>query len=276
MEEFSNGQIEVAQKVETDEEDNRGVAKEFEELKPEVESVREIVVDGNSESFKETHDVLSSDSSNSPEEEAEAKDQSLSAKDSGTLEEEVKKDVTDIIIESAESIVPLPQVLSSTTETSIEKSQEPEVTEVEQKEIEVKIFPSSNETNEKTTLDETDGGVSEVVSDGSKETRLPSSDDKRDLSAIATDTVSEGVEEAKVIALEENTGEPSGFVDKESEENTDDSLKPSNNATIVGSSDGFPESKGNPHVTSLSQRTLQRTSWRSCCGLFEVLRRSNR
>lgn len=250
MEGFPNGKIEVAQKVGTDEGDNTGVIKDFEELKPEVESVREFDVDGNSESSRGTHALLNSDSSNSPEEEAETEDHNLLAKDLGTLEEEVEKDVTDIIVESAEPIVPLPQELSPTIEVSTETSQEPDVTAEDQTEIEVKIFPSENEANEKTS---------------SEEVKLPSSDDKLDLSAVATVVVSEGiqeknkggvppalrdveskeVEEAKVAALEDN-GEPSGFVDKKTGENIDDLLKPSNDATTVGSSDGFLESIGNP------------------------------
>lgn len=310
MEEFSAGKVDATQKVGPDEEDNGGLVRDFEELKPEVESVKE-VVDENSQSLKETHDMLSSDSGNTPEEEAVDKDQSPPGKDSGTLKEEVEKEVTNIIA-SAEPIESLPQELSSTVEASIEKSKESDANEG-------KIFPSSNENNEMapvaadgvlnvtkkiisppTTLDEIVGDLSEEVSGGPEEIKLPSSDVSN---VIETDIVSEvrgieekvlpsldenggeppaladveskRVEEAKMVALEDDNGESSGIVDKESVESDDDSLKPSNNASIIGSSDGFPESTEHPHVISLNQRTLQDASLKSCCGLFEVLRRSN-
>ncbi|KAF2314790.1 hypothetical protein GH714_033583 [Hevea brasiliensis] len=102
--------------------------------------IGELLIQPDDESLKETHDMLSSDSGNTPEEEAVDKDQSPPGKDSGTLKEEVEKEVTNIIA-SAEPIESLPQELSSTVEASIEKSKESDANEG-------KIFPSSNENNE--------------------------------------------------------------------------------------------------------------------------------
>uniref|UniRef100_A0A7N0RH22 Uncharacterized protein n=1 Tax=Kalanchoe fedtschenkoi TaxID=63787 RepID=A0A7N0RH22_KALFE len=38
----------------------------------------------------------------------------------------------------------------------------------------------------------------------------------------------------------------------------------------------IPESNGNPHIISISTRTVQRTSWSGCCGLLQVFRRGDR
>ncbi|KDP33068.1 hypothetical protein JCGZ_13605 [Jatropha curcas] len=279
MEESSNGKIEETQKVEAEEEGNIAAIED-------VESVREIIVHGISEcltEFSEGND-LSSGNNISPEEEEEVVEKSPR----GILEE-VEKEVNNSTDESVELNVPLPQELSTPVESSIEESRDSDVAEVEPKETEEKISSSSNESN-----------VADGEFNGIKETEIPASDDKDSLSAIftyimskeveeevlpslddngrvssgLTVVVSRGIEEVNVSALEGNNGEPYSIVDKESAEN--DSLNPSTNATIVSSSDAFPESTGNPQVISLGQRTVQPTSWKSCCGLFEVLRRSDR
>ncbi|XP_002520391.3 probable inactive protein kinase DDB_G0270444 [Ricinus communis] len=329
MEVTSNGEITETQNVKQEKEEyNKVITEDIE-----VESVREIVVDGKSEGLKEAQDDgnnLNSDSSKSLQE--EAKEESSLVKDSGILEEpeveednstvkdpgmieeeaEVEKEAINSIIEAVEHIVPSSEQFSSIVEASIENSKEFDSTEVELKETD------ESETNEIATIvadvelsgtketmlpsstsNGTEGNAFELVSGGVEEIELPASEDKYSLPGIAkdsvskaieekvmsldennevppalTDAISKGIEEVKVASLEEKSGEFSTIVDKEPVEIVDNSLKPSANPTVIASKDGFPESTGNPHVISVSQRTIQPTSWRSCCGLFEVLRGS--
>ncbi|KAG8662605.1 hypothetical protein MANES_01G127200v8 [Manihot esculenta] len=284
------------------------VTNAFDDIKHEAESVKDFVTGDKSKSERENNDVLNSESGNTPEEEAESKAEEEA--ESKAEEEAESKDTSDVVAESAEPIEPAPEELSSTVEASVEKSNDSDVTALEQEEIEEKIIPSSNETDEvapiaadevlnetdkimspSTTQDEINGGSSEdkiklpsfdtfsaiarnVVSEVQevKERVLPSVDENGGVPPV-TEVEPKGVEEAKIVPLDDSTGDSSGVVDREF---VNDSLIPSVNATEIGSNDGVPETTENPSVTPQNQRSLQAASWRNCFGWFDTLWRSNR
>lgn len=208
--------------MELQEEDNKVVFENAEEVNSEVKCVRELVIDTNSESVKETpcgNDLSSDGSSTIDKEEAEAKDKSPLVEDSGILKE--AKDITNSIVESADLIVSLKEELTVNEEVSVEKSEDSDscVSEVEAKEVEENnILPCSNdtvtdmmsnkveETPSSLTSSEIDGDVSEAVRNENEEIKLPSCDEKDGLSSGAIDVVSKGIEEKVIPSLDENCG----------------------------------------------------------------------
>ncbi|XWS41066.1 hypothetical protein CRYUN_Cryun17cG0048500 [Craigia yunnanensis] len=159
---------------------------------------------------------------------------------------------------------------------------------------------SSAETTRNSAL------LTDVESKGiDKETKLPGLDETSG-STVAADVMSRGIEETTISCLAGNGGVPeaaaaqgimetkipasdndaggsSGSPDLASKENVEDSLQAAN-VPIVETRDAgelvnkpeIHESTGNQPIISLSHSPVQPTSWKSCCGLFEVLRRSNR
>ncbi|KAB5557373.1 hypothetical protein DKX38_008282 [Salix brachista] len=254
-------------------------------------SVKEVVIDSTAESMKETIDENNSSlrGSNSSKEEAEAKEKTVQVEDSGTLEV-VEKEEVDLAVGSTESVE---ERLTEGTEALVGKSDDSDVAKVEVKETKEKVLVPLNETGvfpsvvtdqndaeipevvlnatDGSSLSVTDGSslaVTDEVSEGIEEKVLKSFDENNADPPALTDAVSKGIEEKKLTALEESTGESSCNVDKEAVENFQ-------SADVVGSSDAFPESTRDPPVTSLQQRNLC-PCWRSCCGLFEALGRSDR
>lgn len=132
--------------------------------------------------------------------------------------------------------------------------------------------------------------ITNVESKESEETEVPWSEEKEEeVSVAVADVVSKGVEEVKLPVVEEiSTGESSGAAYKvPSESVEEDTLKaspevpapPPVESADAGEGYGKREidaSAGNPSIVSVTRNPLQPTSWRSCCGLFEVLRRSDR
>ncbi|XP_065852373.1 uncharacterized protein [Euphorbia lathyris] len=143
-------------------------------------------------------------------------------------------------------------------------------TELEPQGIDVGLLNGERETMWPESTSNKPTGASEVGFSETEDKISPSLVDKDENPGLP-DVVTRGIEEIKV------EGNSSVTVDKESVQTSiDGSLKPSADAIIVGSNDAFPETIGNPHIISISQRTIQPTTWRSCCGLFQVLKRSNR
>ncbi|KAJ6736030.1 hypothetical protein OIU85_018255 [Salix viminalis] len=275
MEEASNGKNEETKTVERQE--------IVEVVDAGNKSVKEVVIDSTAESMKETIDENNSSlrGSNSSKEEAEAKEKTVQVEDSGTLEVMEKEEV-NLAAGSAESVE---ERLTEAIEALVGKSDDSDVAEVEVKETKEKVLVPLNETGvfpsvvtdqndaeiPEVVLNATDGSslaVTDEISEGIEEKVLKSFDENNAAPPALTDAVSKGIEEKKLTALEESTGESSCNVDKEAVENFQ-------SADVVGSSDAFPESTRDPPVTSLQQRNLC-PCWRSCCGLFEALGRSDR
>ncbi|CAK7346689.1 unnamed protein product [Dovyalis caffra] len=281
MEAASNGKIEETKIVERQE-----VVEEFGVVDSGAKIVGEVVIDSTSESVKETLDGNNSSlgGGSSSKEEAEAEEKNAQVEDSGILEV-VEKEVVNSVVGSTEFVVSVEEKLTETIDASVEKFEKTDVVGVEVEETEEKVSVSLNETDvippvvtdqtdaegPEVVLNATDGSspaVTDKVSKGIEEKVMQSSDENNVAPPALSEAVSKGIEEEKLAVLEQITGESSGNVDKE----TVESVK---STTVVGSSDAFPESTGNPPIISLQQRNL-RPSWRSCCGLFEALRRSNR
>lgn len=302
MEEPSNGKIEETQKVDLQEdyrEEAQSVVESLDgkleetqkvELKDvvtqDVESMREIFVDGNSVSVDGVYSGLKSSSFDREE---AADEKSSEVVDSGKLEEE--KGVSDSVTEYAEPVVSLyhfNQGIEELVENSIglesmEKEEKPSlssektngisyvVAKEEVKEIEETNFVSSDEINGSPEV------LKNILSKGFEETTLLTVDENGGVPVVVTDVVSKGIEETELLASDASVGEPS-------KESVNDSLQPLDDAPAVDTSNAgeegnkteIPQSTGNPHILSVSRRTMQPTSWRSCCGLFEVLRRSDR
>lgn len=273
MEEASNGKIEERQEV----------IEEVEVVDSGDKFVKEVVIDSTAESVKETIDENNSslEGSNSSKEEAKAKEKTVQVEDSEILEV-VEKDVVNLAVGSTESVE---EKLAETIEALVGKSESSDVAEVEVKETTEKVLVPLNETGvfpsvvtdqndaevPEVVLNATDGSslaVTDEVSKGIEENVLQSLDENNAAPPALTDAVSKGIEDEKLAALKENTGESSGNVHNETVESFE-------STTVVGSSDAFPESTGDPPIISLQQRNLC-PSWRNCCGLFEALRRSNR
>ncbi|KAJ6730688.1 hypothetical protein OIU85_021478 [Salix viminalis] len=142
-------------------------------------------------------------------------------------------------------------------ESAVEKLENSDVVEEEVKETKEKVSVSLNETDviPPAFTDKTDGELPEMVL-------------KSNGWIVSCYAVSKGVEEVKQAALEENIGEPSSYADRETVEKVE-------STTVVERSGAFPGTTGNPPITSLRHRNL-RPSWKSCCGLFEALRPSDR
>ncbi|KAM3699027.1 hypothetical protein ACJW31_06G230400 [Castanea mollissima] len=263
--EIANGKLEETQKVEPKAEYNEVAIEDVGEVKAVDESVTEILIDENSESVDQTY-------SNFDKEE----EKSSEVVDSENYEEEekvVSHSVADYVVpiveeldenlvglESKENEEKIPLSLEKSNGISPVKENE------EVKEIEETKLPSS---------DENDGSY-EVA----KETTLPALEEDGKVPEV----VQKGIEETELQASDVSVADASTGVYESSKEEANDSLQPLANAPAVDTSNAgeeskkteIPESTGNPHIISVSQRPLQPTSWRSCCGLFEVLRRSDR
>ncbi|XP_022741183.1 uncharacterized protein LOC111292849 [Durio zibethinus] len=102
-------------------------------------------------------------------------------------------------------------------------------------------------------------------------------------SGVPAAAVAQGITETKIPASDNDAGGSSGSSDLASKENIKDSLLAAN-VSIVETRDAGElvnqpetgESSGNQPIVSMSHHPVQPTSWKSCCGLFEVLRRSDR
>uniref|UniRef100_A0A6M2F8X1 Uncharacterized protein n=1 Tax=Populus davidiana TaxID=266767 RepID=A0A6M2F8X1_9ROSI len=276
MEEASNGKIEERQEV----------IEEVEVVGSGAKLAREVVIDSTSELVKESLDesISSLDGSNGSNEEAEAKEKNAQVEEAGILEVE-EKEVVDTALGSTEFVVSVVEKLTETIEASVEKLENSDVVEEEVKEIKEKVSVPLNETDviPPAVTDQTDGelpevvlnatdgsfpAVTEVVSEKVEEKVLQSHEESNAAPPALTDAESKGSEEVKQAALEENIGESSINVDRETVESVE-------STTAVGSSDAFPETTRTPPIISLRQRSL-RPSWKSCCGLFEALRPSDK
>ncbi|XP_011026278.1 PREDICTED: uncharacterized protein LOC105126929 [Populus euphratica] len=272
MEAASNGKIEERQEV----------IEEAEVVGSGAKLAREVVIDSTSDLVKESLDesISSLDGSNGSKEEAEAKEKNAQVEEAGILEV-VEKEVVDTAVGSTEFVVSVVEKLTETIEASVEKLENSDVVEEEVKETKEKVSVSLNETDvippaadgelHEVVLNATDGSfpaVTEVMSEKVEEKVLQSYEESNAAPPALNDAESKGNEEVKQAALEENIGESSINVDRETVENVE-------STTVVGSSDSFPETTGTPPIISLRQRSL-RPSWKSCCGLFEALRPSDR
>lgn len=254
--ESSDGKLEDTQKVELKAEYKEVITQDVGEVEPVVESVREIVVDGNSESVDEFYSALRSSNFDKDEKSSEVVD-------SGKLEEE-EKEVSDSVTEYDEPVVPLyhfNQGLEELVENSIG---------LESKEKEEKASLSSYKTN----------GIPSVVANeelkGIEETNFLSSDEINGSHEVLKNTVSKGIEETTLLAVDENSGVPEAVtdvvakgieettllasdasVDGASKENINDSLQPLDDAPTVdvsnageeGNKTEIPQSTGNPVST---------------------------
>ncbi|XVE86265.1 hypothetical protein DITRI_Ditri18aG0021500 [Diplodiscus trichospermus] len=128
------------------------------------------------------------------------------------------------------------------------------------------------------SLDETDGSTfaPAVVSRGIEETTVSCLIDNAEVPAAA---VAQGITETKIQASDNNAGSSSGSPELEYKENVEDSLQAENIPMVETRDTGelvnkpeVQESTGNQSII----KSVRPTSWRSCCGLFEVLRRSER
>ncbi|XP_062009024.1 uncharacterized protein LOC133725689 [Rosa rugosa] len=265
MADSSNGKLEETRKVQEGEV---------------VESVRDIAIDDSSvEHAKKAH-----------EEPAEAAEESTEVVGSGEVVEKKEEDVVE-------------------TETSVvDDVVEPEEKEKEEEEEEKQYVPSVDETDgpspvvedvvpeeieEKTSTDLVSNGVEEstlpslsedmtnALSKGIEETEVPRSDEKEE-------EVVPAVEVKLPVVEETSTGESSGADYKVTGESVDDDsskqspevpVSPPVESIDAGEEYGkreISETAENPSIVSVTRAPLQPTSWRSCCGLFEVLRRSDR
>ncbi|KAB9080311.1 hypothetical protein FH972_026955 [Carpinus fangiana] len=286
--ESSDGNFEETQKVEPKGDEYKEVVTQDvgEEVEAVVESVREIVVDGN---FEYVDEVYSGLKSSGFDKEEVAVEKSSEVVESGKLEEEEEeKEVTAPLYHFNQG---LEELVENSIGLELKEKEEKAplssdktngissvVANEELKGIEETNFRSSDEINGSPEISEN------TVSRGIEETTLPTVDENSEVPVVVTDVVSRGIEETKLLASDASVGGPSGGVDGASKENVSDSLQKLDDAPAVDTSNAgeegnkteFPESTGNPHIISVSRRSVQPTSWRSCCGLFEVLRRSDR
>ncbi|KAG5250663.1 hypothetical protein OIU76_006953 [Salix suchowensis] len=250
-----------------------------------IEEVEAVDPDSTSELVKEIPDesISNLNGCNGLKEVAEAEEKNAQVEEAGILEV-VEKEVVDTVVGSAELVASVVEKLTENIEASVEKLENSDVVEEEVKETKEKVSVSLNETDviPPAFTDKTDGELPEMVlksTDGSfpavtvvseevEAKVLQSNDESNGASQVLTDAVSKGVEEVKQAALEENIGEPSSNADRETVEKVE-------STTVVERSGAFPGTTGNPPITSLRHRNL-RPSWKSCCGLFEALRPSDR
>lgn len=279
MADSSNGNLEETLKVQPDD-----------EVKV-VESVTDIAIDDYSAAGKKTHDGddLSSSSSSS-DEETGAGEKSAKVADSGEVEE--TKEVSVVVVETVESL-----------SNHLDQGGVDDLEAV--KEEEEKVLASVNGT------DESSAAMTDLVSEQIEEKTLTYVDESNGVSLAETDLVSKEVEEpalpslsehdepAPVITDVEEKSEVVDVVSKGIEETIGESSYKASSENVVGGSSKpspdqvpppvesadageeygkpeIPESTGNPSIVSVTGRPLQPTSWKSCCGLFQVLHRSNR
>ncbi|KAJ6391916.1 hypothetical protein OIU77_025804 [Salix suchowensis] len=282
-----NAQAEVIEEVEAVDPGAK-VRQKLKEKNVQVEVIEEVEAvdpDSTSELVKEIPDesISNLNGCNGLKEVAEAEEKNAQVEEAGILEV-VEKEVVDTVVGSAELVASVVEKLTENIEASVEKLENSDVVEEEVKETKEKVSVSLNETDviPPAFTDKTDGELPEMVlksTDGSfpavtvvseevEAKVLQSNDESNGASPVLTDAVSKGVEEVKQAALEENIGEPSSNADRETVEKVE-------STTVVERSGAFPGTTGNPPITSLRHRNL-RPSWKSCCGLFEVLRPSDR
>ncbi|KAG6785983.1 hypothetical protein POTOM_007574 [Populus tomentosa] len=266
MEEASNGKIEERQEV----------IEEVEVVGSGAKLAREVVIDSTSELVKESLDesLSSLDGSNGSKEEAEAKEKNAQVEEAGILEV-VEKEVVDAALGSTEFVVSVVEKLTETIEASVEKLESSDVVEEEVKETKEKVSVSLNENDvippavtdqtggelPEVVLNATDGSfpaVTEVVSEKVEEKVLQSYEESNAGPPALTDAESTGSEEVKQAALEENTGESSINVDRETVENVE-------STTVVGSSDAFPETTRTPVYVFDWCRTFVTATFRTLC-----------
>ncbi|KAA8526213.1 hypothetical protein F0562_008048 [Nyssa sinensis] len=123
--------------------------------------------------------------------------------------------------------------------------------------------------------------VTNSVSKGIKETM--SLDENNGVSSVVMVSVSKGIEETMLPASDGTAGESPGAVDSVSKENIANMLQPADVPSVDAGNGGedcnmpeLPRSTENQPFIAVIPSPLQRTSWIGCCGLFEVLKRSNR
>ncbi|KAF5732483.1 hypothetical protein HS088_TW17G00010 [Tripterygium wilfordii] len=226
------------------------------------------------------------------EEDKESDEKSHQAEDSVALEAE-KEDVKSVV----EPLMSLPEAVA--------KSVEPDATiEVANKGVEDKTLPYPEEKVGKSSIANPDvgmngiDGTTQAASDEKAKTAPTAADEYGSTPSDIADETPRGIEEkengesppkgvreAERTAVVASTGESSAIFDEEAVNNAD-ALLLNQSADIpgVGSADGgdqddkakITERSENSPVISLTQRTLRptSTSWRSCCGLLQVLRRS--
>ncbi|XVF14505.1 hypothetical protein REPUB_Repub09cG0066300 [Reevesia pubescens] len=279
MEESSNGRLEETLKVEAHDEESEVALEDPAASKPDVEFVRGIISDGNLESVNKMPDGKdSSSSSSSSDEEAEPEERSPQLENSENFEEE--KVVSDSVVESVEPGVSLTEELSLDIEPSVEKSGDLSINGLKE---DTEQLSYADITGNSALL--TKGNDKETTGTGLDETK--SSKDVADVSCLAKNVgvpaaaVAQGITETKIP--DNDAGGSSGSPDLASKENVEVSLQAAN-VPIVETRDAgelvnkpeTSESTGNQPLISLTHRPAQPTSWKSCCGLFEVLRRSDR
>ncbi|KAK4770157.1 hypothetical protein SAY87_030689 [Trapa incisa] len=238
MEDTSNGKIEEAlQKVEGAVKDDAETVIEL------VKGVAKDLVDGDSQPEKkeagdqEESDSSSSSSSNSDGEKEDPREQTEDPVPAVAVEE-TAEEVSETVVDST----------VTESEQSGGYNENIEVSEVKFQEEEVAIEASS----------EVASGVevAEAVIEPPETTVVEAE--------VASDAPS-----SQVLPVEEET---EGNLAPKGSDNS--SAKPPENAPAVEQTP--EEGTGNPPIIPVSPQVLHRTSWTSCCGLFEVLRRSDR
>lgn len=278
MEDSSNGKLEETREVESVNE-RKDVAVEDVGDSPklvQIESVKNLEInDENSEpASKRAISIL--------EEIVESAEKVLDGDDSSSSsssEEETDvpaEEAGDDQVEKKEALVSLSNDLSEEVPVNDDETEEVDGS-------------SPVETEEKTvsSLVE-DDVVADLASKGVEETKFQSSNQKNDSSdeAVVTCAVSKGSEEEiKSPFVEQKIDEANSAlaeeVSKGIEENnnkTGESSQAVHEAASgnVGQHPEIPENAENPSVVAVTRASLERTSWKSCCGLLEVLRRSDR
>lgn len=272
----------------------REVSGEFKtEPEAEAQSARVILVNLDSEPVPENHDRDDSYKADSNECRTDQK------VDEGEMEEKI---VEDLDVDSVEPEVHSPfEKLTEGVEVLVEEEEAPhDVAVLECTVIEDNISLSSVEANRDSKVitevimpsSDANGcssqGETEVVSKAIEEIPLasseegmvriasPSPDDDREVPPATADVVSKAIDKTNLPALEKNPEESSGTADLESKEKVDEPFQEAANAGSVDNEPEIPASTENQPVTPLSQRSVQPTSWRSCCGLLHILDRSDR
>ncbi|KAK9268265.1 hypothetical protein L1049_010708 [Liquidambar formosana] len=125
--------------------------------------------------------------------------------------------------------------------------------------------------------------VAELGSKESVEKLLPSLDENGVVSSAVADLVSKQNEDKVLPFLDETAGTSSGTIGLALKDN-EDKLLQSSNAPSIEIGNGaehtkdyeIPESSENQPLVASAPRPVETTSWKSCCGILEVLTGSNR
>ncbi|KAK2662028.1 hypothetical protein Ddye_000602 [Dipteronia dyeriana] len=286
MEESSNGKLEEIPRVVESEDKKKD---SYGELKTEVESVTVSVVDENSATLNENHDEEPNEKS-PPQvvdsvEFQEEKEVTISVVDPVAQSEELISDG-----EEAAAVVQIIEVLEDVT---LLDSNETEEASNEINGIPEEVSKEALKVSEEATVLASDenNGISpvlpEVVSKVIEEIKLPSLEENGELTlpVAINEEKSKEIEETKLPVSIQNTGESSYTADKEYKQEVNKSLPALANSGNVEDITGaheiadkleISENNGNSPIIFLNQRTIRPTSWRSCCGLFDVLSGSDR